>query len=433
MKKTLIIVLLPAIALLVSCKKYFGDINTNPNNPNNVNPNVILPAVQGGMSYTFGGDGARFSTILSQQIKGVSRQWAVLEQYNFVGEDVNTLFGINIYTNILKELKELKTISDRDGLNHYNGIAKIMEAYTLLFVADFWDSAPYSEAFQGIDNLQPKYDNQTTLYATITQLLNDGRQDLSLASGIFVPGSDDLFYNGDVSKWIGLANFIEARMNLRLAKTDNTKYQDALTLIGTGLVADFEYAYTGGAFGHPMFQFNQQRGDCSIGTRISELLTTLNDPRNALFNQTFDESNTYITANKSHKMATLVEQRFIEAECTFHVSGATAAHPIYMDAIQMALTAEGILAADITTYIGQASVDPGSGNLTLEHIINQKYLALFLHHETYTDWRRTGFPTLTPNTGTQVPRRFPVSQKELNLNGANAPQVTIYTPVSWDN
>jgi len=192
------------------------------------------------------------------------------------------------------------------------------------------------------------------------------------------------------------------------------------------------YTYTGGNFAHPMFQFNEQRGDCSIGVRISELLTDYNDPRGPLYSQPFDDANTYITDDFSDRMATLVEQKFIETECTFQISGAAAAHPLYLEAITMALDAEGISAVDIATYLGQASVDPGAAGLTLEHIINQKYLSIFLHSETFTDWRRTGFPTLTPNAGSNIPRRFPVPQSERNLNGDNIPAATIYSKVSWD-
>lgn len=434
MKKIVILLMLPVLFIAMSCKKYFGDINQDPNNPIEVTPEVILPGIEGMMSYSFGGDGARLSSILTQQIKGVSRQWAVLEQYTFIGEDVNRLFGDNIYADILMELQQLKALATEKEYNHYNGMAKILEAQTLLFVADFWDSAPYSEAFQGLENLQPVYDTQADLYATIFRLLQEARDDFAMAGGLSVPGSDDLFFGGDVNSWIGLSNYLGAKANLRLAVSDNSKYQDALTALNAGgLIGDMNYAYTGGVNSNPMYQFNEQRGDCTIGTKITELMTALNDPRDGLYNQPFDAANTFITASKSHRMETLVEQKFIEAECVFNISGAAAAHPLYLEGIQMALSGDGIVQADIDTYVGQATVDPGAASLTLEQIINQKYLALFLDHETFTDWRRTGFPTLTPNVGTQIPVRFPVSQKERNLNGANAPSATIYTPVSWDN
>ncbi|MCH2224295.1 MAG: SusD/RagB family nutrient-binding outer membrane lipoprotein [Crocinitomicaceae bacterium] len=434
MKKIVILIMVPMLFMMISCEKYFGDINQDPNNPTEVTPEVILPGIQATMSYSFGGDGARFSTILSQHIKGVSRQWAVIEQYTFIGEDVNTLFGVNLYADVLMELNNLKRLATENEFNHYNGVAKVLEAQTLLFIADFWDSSPYSEAFQGLENLQPAYDSQSELYATIFQLLQSAREDFAKPGGVSVPGGDDLYYTGDIGSWIGLSNYIEAKANLRLAVNDNTKYQEALNAITAGgLIGDMSYPYSGGVNSNPMYQFNEQRGDCTIGTKISEMLTALNDPRTALYNQPFDAANTYITASMSHKIETLVEQKFIETECVFNISGAAAAHPLYLEAIQMALQAEGIVQSDIDNYIAQAEVDPGSGSLTLEHIINQKYLALFLDHETYTDWRRTGFPTLTPNVGSQIPLRFPVSQRELNLNAGNASYVTIYTPVSWDN
>ncbi|PHR29180.1 MAG: hypothetical protein COA38_11765 [Fluviicola sp.] len=429
-KITFLAIILTAVSF-VSCKKYFDDVNTDPNSPIEVTPSAVLPGIEAKLSYALAGDGSRYSTILNQQIKGVSRQWAVLENYNFVGEDVNTLYEV-LYADVLQELKELQKVADRDGLNHYNGIAKTLEAYTLLFIADHWDSSPYSDAFQGIENLQPLYDNQQELYAAVFSLLSNAREDFAQPAGPVAPGSDDLIYQGSVADWISLTNFIEARANLRLAKNDPSKYQDALTLVSSGLTRDFAFEYTGGNFAHPMYQFNEQRGDCSIGTRISELLVSYSDPRDALFNQPFDDANTYITRDLTDKMATLVEQKFIEAECTFQVSGAAAAHPIYLSAITMALESESISPADIATYLGQVSVDPGAANITLEHIMNQKYLGLFLHCETFTDWRRTGFPTLTPNAGSTIPRRFPVPQSERNLNSVNIPAATIYSLVNWE-
>jgi hypothetical protein len=89
------------------------------------------------------------------------------------------------------------------------------------------------------------------------------------------------------------------------------------------------------------------------------------------------------------------------------------------------------LSASAAAYLAQASVDPGAGSLTLNLIMTQKHLALFMEPELFNDWRRTGFPALTPNAGSQIPRRFPYPQQELNLN-SNTPQATIYSKVAWD-
>ena len=434
MKKSILFSLLAVVLSLTACKKYFGDVNTNPNNPLSVEPKVILPGIETAISYSLGGDAARFSAILNQQLTGIDRQWTVLEKYKFVGSDVEELYETNIYTKVLVEIHNLKIIANENGYHHYNGVAKTLEAYTLLFVTDFWDASPYSDAFKGFNNLQPKYDSQAELYSTVFSLLADARSDLNQPNGgSKVPAEDDLMYGGDITKWIGLTNFIEARANLRLAKNNASKYQDALTAINSGLTADWQYPYSGGAFAHPMNQFNVNWGSVALGNRITELLTTYNDPRMPLYNQPFDESNTYFTDNKNHVIASLIEQEFIMAECKFQISGPASAYTNYINGITLALQRDGVSSTDITTYLAQNSVDPGAGSITLEHIINQKYLALILEHETFTDWRRTGFPTLVPNNGSVIPRRFQTPQSELNLNAGNVPQSTIFSRVTWDN
>jgi hypothetical protein len=357
----------------------------------------------------------------------------LLNDYKFTGNDVETMYENNIYTKILMEIKGMKEICTQKGYHHYNGIAKTLEAYTLLFLADFWDSAPYSDAFQGVKNLQPKYDSNSELYATVFKLLADARVDLAQTDGGAkqpVNEGSDLIYGGDTDKWKDLTYFIEARANLRLAKADAAKYQTVLDLLNTGLNNDFSFAYSGGAFAHPMYQFNSQWEAVVLGKRITEILTDNNDPRMPLYSQNFDYANTYWTENKTHVIASLIEQEFMKAECNFKISGSGAAHPFYINAITLAMERDGVSPADIATYLGQATVDPGT--ITLELIMNQKYLALFLEHETFTDWRRTGFPTLTPNNGSLIPRRFPIPQSERNLNAPNVPSSTIYKAVTWD-
>ena len=75
-----------------------------------------------------------------------------------------------------------------------------------------------------------------------------------------------------------------------------------------------------------------------------------------------------------------------------------------------------------------------SATVTLENIITQKYIALFTTAEPYSDWRRTGFPNLTPNQESQtkkIPVRLITPKSERTLN-ANATVVSsMYTPVWW--
>jgi hypothetical protein len=64
----------------------------------------------------------------------------------------------------------------------------------------------------------------------------------------------------------------------------------------------------------------------------------------------------------------------------------------------------------------------------LEQINTQIWIALLLNgNETYSNWRRSGFPVLTPSPTTEsvsqtIPRRFeyPLSEKQQNTANVNA-------------
>ena len=61
----------------------------------------------------------------------------------------------------------------------------------------------------------------------------------------------------------------------------------------------------------------------------------------------------------------------------------------------------------------------------LEEIITQKYIANFLKVETWNDWRRTGYPKLTPVVNALLPNipqriRTPGSELSNNINQVTA-------------
>ena len=64
-----------------------------------------------------------------------------------------------------------------------------------------------------------------------------------------------------------------------------------------------------------------------------------------------------------------------------------------------------------------------------------KYIAMFSHVEAYSDWRRTDYPSLSPNPNgilNAIPRRLPMSGDE-RVNNPNATVVNdILSPVWWD-
>ena len=77
-----------------------------------------------------------------------------------------------------------------------------------------------------------------------------------------------------------------------------------------------------------------------------------------------------------------------------------------------------------------------SATVTLQNIITQKYIALFTTMEPYNDWRRTGFPALTPNQESQskkIPVRLITPKSERTTNPNATVVSSLYTPVWWAN
>jgi hypothetical protein len=74
-------------------------------------------------------------------------------------------------------------------------------------------------------------------------------------------------------------------------------------------------------------------------------------------------------------------------------------------------------------------------SITLNKIMFQKYMALYMQVEIFTDWRRTGIPALqpTPNNATNnvIPRRYPYPLSERLANPQNCPTGVKITDRFW--
>jgi hypothetical protein len=101
----------------------------------------------------------------------------------------------------------------------------------------------------------------------------------------------------------------------------------------------------------------------------------------------------------------------------------------------------GVSGANITTYLAANGTLTGTNAQKLQQIIEEKYVALFgVSIEPWNDWRRTGFPVITPPTNrlasvTGVPRTlfYPQSEIDFNPNNPGQKSVDLQSKVFWDN
>lgn len=433
--KLLIICL--ALFVMPGCESYIeGDgINSDPNNPTSVPLAAQMPAFQIALADVTGGGFSRFNCMLVQQVEGVARQWVAFNQYTGLTPTRFDTDWENIYENILNETKIAKVSAIEDGNNHYLGVLNIMEAYTLMMATDVWDDMPYTDAFQGVNALNPTFDSQATIYAAIYSLLDEGGTLLAGPSGPLSPGSEDLFYGGDIDMWAKAAHAIRARGLLKDNDYAGAAREAALAYDDASENMAFQYPDASAA--GPWYRFNDGRtGDIEFHPTMRGILTGLNDmDRLGVMDGTFITTHPYLKPDFLQEMVTFREMQFIIAEADVRTGGTQAGYDAYLAGIKASFARLGLGDAEYDAYIAQDVVAPGVGNLTLETVMTQKYIAMYLQPETYSDWRRTGIPALSPVSGTAIPVRWNYSQTELLFN-TNAPgegSVDIYSDkVGWN-
>ncbi len=421
----------------LSCEDYIaGDlINSDPNNPTSVPVTAQLPAFQIALADNVGGDFSRFNSMLVQQVEGVARQWSAFNQYTGLTPNRFDDAWQNVYENTLNEILIAKTSSTTNGYNHYIGVLNIIEAYTLMMSTDVWDDIPYTDALQGINALNPIFDTQASIYSTIYALLDEGITLLEGPSGSVTPGGEDVFYGGDVAAWIKAAHAIKARGLLK-----DKDYAGAMSEAGlafTDASDNMSFQYPDANAAGQWYRFNRDRtGDLEFHPTMRTLMTGLNDmDRLAVMDQTFVTDHTYLIPNFLQELITYREMQFIIAEADQRAGGTQAGYDAYLAGIRASFTRLGLGEAAYEAYIAQDAINPGVGNLTLETVMTQKYIAMFLQPEVYSDWRRTGIPALSPVSGTAIPVRwnYPATEILFNSNAPTEGEVNIYTDrVGWN-
>lgn len=451
MKIKIISILFSAL-LFSSCSKWIdSSINVDPNNPTDVAMAQLVAPIQVNLAYVIGGDLARTCCSWTQQIAGLQSQTADIDIYNISEADVDNAWQWNLYSPGMINAKILIDKAKASTSPHYSGIAKILMAYHLGVSTDLWGDIPYSDALNGsTGQTKSKYDTQEKIYTTIFTLLNEAITDLSSTSSSFEPGDEDVIYSGNLTKWTKTAYALIARYKLHLAKQNgSTAYTEALAAVSKSYKSnddDFKVVF-GSAYNNsnPIYQSEQERsGYIGANSKIMGMLTSINDPRLSVY---FDgsigsasgEVNSkasaigvnYASAESPVYLMSYAEIKFIEAEAKFKTSDLSGAANAYNEGLKASLQREGVY--DETWYNANLI---SSSSITLEKIINQKYVSSFLQIETWADWRRTGYPTLALAKGavtTEIPRRLPYPQSERLYNGDNMPTgLTITSRVWWD-
>ena len=206
--------ILPALLLFATaCKKQL-DINTDPNNPASLEVSKLLPRVEKELGHSLAtGEG------LSQILGVYTHQLTSREdpdQYGATGNDFNIQTSwIAMYGSVLNNTDEIIKQSTESGNAYYAGIGKVIKAYAFSQYVDAFGDVPFSEFNKLLEgNSNPKFDKGMDIYPALFELLDAAITDFATtpASNVLKPGSDDVIYGGNITKWRKAAKTIKLKL-----------------------------------------------------------------------------------------------------------------------------------------------------------------------------------------------------------------------------
>ncbi|MCX8019418.1 MAG: SusD/RagB family nutrient-binding outer membrane lipoprotein [Chitinophagaceae bacterium] len=426
--KNYFIVTVLSVVLLGSCKKFVerGNVNINPNQPSTVTLNTLLPSVAyfTGFAQT---EVAYITSMFCQQMAAYSSGPFAEDQHREVRIP---LAMSTIYQNALTNARILIDSAISKGAPHYAAIGRILFVTNLQLATDTYGDVPLTEAFKAPAVLQPKYDKQEDIYNFMLAELDKAIAEIAQSNPATLrPGVDDLVYGGNMTRWREAAHFMKARLYMHLTKKGiASATTNALAAMANGFTSnagDYQIVYSdknpnpwfvkvsGRISGSAVFTIapsqrflNALTGITYPGLfdpRVNRILAkTGTNPQylglqNGGGNVTGSNVDLRDTTFYARRISPLVigsyaEQKLMEAEARFLANGGTpssvgttaAAYSAYKAGIEAHLTKLGLP----LTYSTLPQVDVGAANLTLEHIMREKHVVLFLNPEAWTDVRR---------------------------------------------
>ena len=232
-KKIIVAALIGTLFGVSSCKKYLN-VNTNPNGVLAPTVQTLLPEAQLYVGTALGVDmeiaGSFFAQYWTQSPS--ASQYHNLDQYA-PGQDGFSTAWTNLYT-ANENFYQLYKLADSQKKKQYMAISLLMQAYTFELITDAFGDAPCKQALKGqyADGhiVNPVYDPQDSIYTTIIAYI-DSANTLINPNDAVLPGSDDLVYGGDMTKWQKFANTLALRVYMRMSAVNPTAAQAGITAL----------------------------------------------------------------------------------------------------------------------------------------------------------------------------------------------------------
>lgn len=491
MKKILSLLLVTAF-VLSSCSDEFFDINTSPNKAteDNMTPSLVLPRAMHRLAAFPVTDYDVYMRWMGYwaRCSGTYGPNTDEEAYQLTNT-FNRLSWLTMY-DILKDFDVIEKNAKLRNETAYEAMAKIMKSIGFMQLVDQYNNVPYSKAFDLSNYMLTPYDKGADIYAALLTDLEAA--DALLAAAVVTENLDltkaDIMFKGNLTKWRKFCN--TQRLRLVMHQTDLLSAADlkaqvdkivanGVGFLGTGETAEVQAGYVADVSKQNPYWNEYKLNDTGgldnynrANKYFLSLLSSMNDLRYTYFYSKaatpkhgdyvgfafgFDyptgtaDADKDAAANSSNvagpgiaKSATMAqwvlpsfESMFLQAEAIQRGALSGDAKVAYESAVKESFKWLGAPDSVAVKYLSDPIKTKQVWDMNtdkLEMIMTQKYIAMFGINglETWTDYRRTGFPkelggtnptmlSISPNRGSNIiPLRLIYPQEEYQYNQDNA-------------
>jgi Starch-binding associating with outer membrane len=274
-----------SLTIASSCTKGFEELNTDPNVPTTVSPDMLATQILK--------DAFRFWNPNPTDF-GTGNLWCkhttMLEtnpnpyQYYY---SYWPFGGFGSYKKLTDGKRMVEFAKGNPAESSYKGLDLFMKAWYGFYATLDMGDVPYSEAGKAEEGItRPKYDKQADVFAGILK-------DLKEAEALFAAGTTfkgDIMFNGNPAKWRRLCNAMQLKVLQTMSKKATAEHKArfaeivAANNLMTGNVDNFQLTYSTNANStHPFWNGENRRILIGVSKMVVDALKTYNDRRLFLF------------------------------------------------------------------------------------------------------------------------------------------------------
>lgn len=237
MKKTIIIL---SVTLLLgmlcgACEFFNLDLTTDPDEVSleDANPDYALNAMQVELkNFLSNDDPANWRGVnrLGMEVSRMIIKWGGTYENAYNPTEFDQVWT-RAYEGLLMDANTFLPIYEESQWWIHAGITKVLEAYILVTLVDFFGDVPWTQSFDAT-NFNPAADDDAGVYDVALAKLDEAIADLAKES--LATPTNDLYYDGDPEAWTTLAKTLKLKIHLNLRLVDAT----ASTAAINGLISD---------------------------------------------------------------------------------------------------------------------------------------------------------------------------------------------------